>query len=76
LIAVVGYNTMQSGLCKCSAHNPLQTFIPSYLWGGSVIASSAEATKPGPLRNPMQTALVSIYMSFWQTSVKQTSGNP
>ena len=44
--------------------------IPSYLWGGSIIAPSAEATKPGPLRNPILTALVSTYLSFWQTSVK------
>jgi len=43
--------------CKCQC-------IPSYLWGGSIIAPSAEATKPGPLRNPMQTTLVSIYLSF------------
>jgi len=45
---------------------------PSYLhtYGVGVIAPSAEATKPGPLRNPMQTTLVSIYLSFWQTSVK------
>jgi len=50
--------------------NALHTFIPSYLWGGSIIAPSAEATKPGPLRDPMQTTLVSIYLSFWQTSVK------
>jgi len=44
--------------------------IPSYLWGGSIMAPSAEATKPGPLRNPILTALVSTYLSFWQTSVK------
>jgi len=50
--------------------NNNNTFIPSYLWGGSLITPSAEATKPGPLRNPTITALVSTYLSFWQTSVK------
>jgi len=45
-----------------------QDIIPSYLWRQQ--ATSAEATWLGPLRNPIQTLQVRIFLKFKQTSAK------
>jgi len=47
-------NTVLSSLIEAWSDSQLHTFIPSYLWGGSIIAPSAEVFfyKAGPIAQP------------------------